>query len=366
MPNTPQPGRIAPIKLPSNGVSAKSSSRSFAINIKNMAKKTSTVGANLEKLKKLPQPVKDQVNLGVAMAGGLTGIAALSSKLIDARNNRINKKGMADFARDIRSGSSGHPPKTRRLTMFGQVMFIGFAMLVDAVEIILDCFVVGAVVNRIIDIVVAIIFIIYFFFKGLSVIDDYGVFGSILGTAVGEFVPLLDVAPFFTLDAIIITNSIMAKDKARQKIIHEQALSIVKEKERQNWIEDYQEKIIEQERDAQEEDEEQTENEQEILNRRTTDQNEVGENRVGRINTPESERSTTPFNQNPQTEGRIAPPEIQKTTAPFEERPGAVGRIAPLEAQTAEAVGGTATAGAEVAGTVGRIAPLVAEAALVV
>jgi hypothetical protein len=128
----------------------------------------------------------------------------------------------------------------KRITTLGQVIFIGFAVTVDLVELILDLLLVGIIVNRIIDIIVAGIFFLYALAKGLTIAEDAKVFGSIGGTVIGEFVPGLDIAPFFTIDAWYITHTIKAKDKAIQKAVNETESAINAEQERQEWISNYQ------------------------------------------------------------------------------------------------------------------------------
>jgi hypothetical protein len=103
---------------------------------------------------------------------------------------------------------------------------------------------VGIIVNRVIDIVVAIIFFGYALLKGLTIAEDAKVYGSITGTIAGEFIPGLDIAPFFTIDAWYITHSIKAKDKARQQTLDEETKSVAAEQERQDWIQNYQQQQL--------------------------------------------------------------------------------------------------------------------------
>jgi hypothetical protein len=347
MPNAPQPGRIAPKPPAGKSVSGATSSASKSA----PGKKSSVSSA--------ASGMMQNIALGgvpLTQLDKVTGAA-------DARIERKNRKSMENFRRDIESGGKGHVPKTKKgITGLGQGIFIAFGAIVDIAEIILDCFVVGVAVNRIIDIVVGIIFLLYAVVKGLSFTKDFKIYGSIIGTFIGEMVPVLDVAPFFALDAWYITSTIKAKDKARQKALNNEAVSIVQKKEQQNWIEDYQEQMVEQE-EQEEEEEERAENEQEILNQRTTDQNETEEGRIGRTNTIKPERSSMSSNQNPHQEGRVTPPETQKSVTPFEQDSGTVGRIAPLETRAAEAVEDTASVGVETAGAIGNTASAGAEAA---
>lgn len=141
-------------------------------------------------------------------------------------------------ARSLRATLPG--PAKKRITGFGQGVFIAFALLVDGTEAILDLFIIGAIVNRIIDIVVGGIFFLYALAKGLTIAGDSKIYGSIFGTIAGEFIPGLDIAPFFTLDAWYITRSLKAKDRAEQQAVDEETKAIVEEQGRQDWIENYQ------------------------------------------------------------------------------------------------------------------------------
>lgn len=143
------------------------------------------------------------------------------------------------------------PNPKKKMSMLGQVIFIGFALLVDFLEIILDLFVIGVAANRIIDIVVAGIFFLFAAVKGLTLAEDKKVYGSIAGTIVGEFIPGLDIAPFFAIDAWYITRSIKAKDRALQQQVDEINSAAIAEQERQDWIANYeQQQEMEEEKDT--------------------------------------------------------------------------------------------------------------------
>jgi hypothetical protein len=131
------------------------------------------------------------------------------------------------------------PTTEKKITTFGQVVFIGFAITVDVTEFLLDIVAVGLIVNRIIDAIVACIFFLYASWKGLTIAEDSKVYNSIVGTAAGEFIPGLDIAPFFTIDAWYITHSIKEKDKAHQAVLDEETKAAVAEQNRQDWVENY-------------------------------------------------------------------------------------------------------------------------------
>lgn len=93
-------------------------------------------------------------------------------------------------------------------------VFIGCAALVDVVQLVLDLFAIGTVVNRIIDIVVAMgmLAVMFFLFKA-SFAEESKLYLSLLATSIGEEIPIADVAPFWTLDAWYIVRSIRKRDK---------------------------------------------------------------------------------------------------------------------------------------------------------
>ena len=169
-------------------------------------------------------------------------MAVNAGKSKDVEIAVTNRNKLNDFAKNRQMGGNMEIPSSeKRLTPFGRVAFIGFAALVDATEFVLDGFAVGVVVNRIIDMTVGAIFLAYFFYKGLSIADNSSVFGSIIGTIAGEFIPLVDIAPFFALDAWYITRAIKMKDKANQTAIDSEVKAVIEEQQRQAWIQNYQE-----------------------------------------------------------------------------------------------------------------------------
>lgn len=107
----------------------------------------------------------------------------------------------------------------KRITTLGQIIFITFGLLVDTTQFFLDLIYIGVIVNRVIDIAVATIFFFYTLFKGLSISEDAKVYASIAGTVAGEFIPGVDIAPFFTIDAWYITQAIKHKDKLSKKAV---------------------------------------------------------------------------------------------------------------------------------------------------
>jgi hypothetical protein len=270
MPNAPQPGRIAPIKL-------KGASPSDAASLIYSA--AQKMGPNT------PKPVKDGFDIasGAALAGPMGGGIVVAGKIIEKKVENKNRQSLNSFQRDLQKYGKANIPKTKkRISGFGQALFIVFAILIDALEIILDAFAVGLIANRIIDIVAGILFMVYALFKGLSIADDFVTLSSIIGTIAGEMIPVIDIAPFFTIDAFWITQAIKAKDKARQKAIDDEALSIAKEQDRQNWMKNYEQELESQEETSSEEDEVQG-GDQKATRQEPTRQDDGGAGRIAPI-----------------------------------------------------------------------------------
>lgn len=96
------------------------------------------------------------------------------------------------------------------------------AITVDIVEIILDFFVVGAIVNRILDIAMAIF--LFFVFLVLRILDERASL-ILFAALIGEEIPGLDAAPLWTLDVWYTIQRAHRQDKeaAAQAEANEQA-----------------------------------------------------------------------------------------------------------------------------------------------
>lgn len=172
-------------------------------------------------------------------------------------------------------------PKTeKRITTFGQVVFIAFAVVVDATEFILNILLIGIILNPIISIIVTGIQAGYARSKGLGS-ESWKVYASIGGTTVGESIPGLSLLPFFTFNAWYITHAIKKIDKTNQKAVAEQGTASTAEQERQEWIANYQ--LQQQDEQMQEDDEqaeEQEENSQDEPEQKANWQNDGGAGRI--------------------------------------------------------------------------------------
>jgi|GEM_PF-2737107 len=289
-PGAPQPGRIAPKQVAVERTASgnydfqKYKAATEGVKIPHIQPKPKTLSptgagkiSNVTSLgvqtaaKVLPKSVKSAIDVGVGVVAGsalIPGVGAapiIVGKIIDARIRSTNRKDIEQLRDDLRHSGKGHVPQTKkRISTFGQVIFIGFAILVDITEIILDAAGgIGILINRILDPVVGLIFLVYALFKGLSISDNWAVFESIIGTIVGEFIPGFDILPFFTADAFFITHTIKNKDKARQAALEQEAQSILDEQNQQNWMREYQQNQAAQaEQDAYEEQESEEEAEE--------------------------------------------------------------------------------------------------------
>ncbi len=89
-------------------------------------------------------------------------------------------------------------------------LLIGLIVLTDITQIVLDLFVVGVAINRFIDIGVAASMLLYFKIRGVKL--NKARLGSIAAVFFGEMIPALDVAPFWSIDAVYIFFSVKAEN----------------------------------------------------------------------------------------------------------------------------------------------------------
>lgn len=104
------------------------------------------------------------------------------------------------------------PQQGSKIPNFEWGLVIGATAVVDVVQIVLDMFVIGAIANRFIDIVVGMALAGYFWIRGVKL--NAKKILSLIASFVGEEIPVIDALPLWTLDVILI----MAWDKAEGKI----------------------------------------------------------------------------------------------------------------------------------------------------
>lgn len=95
---------------------------------------------------------------------------------------------------------------------------ISIAVIVDIVQIILNFFAVGVVINRIIDIVMAILIAGYGVIRRLWTVSKALTFVAYF---VGEMIPIVDVLPFWTLDIINLYGNTVSSKEERDEILSE-------------------------------------------------------------------------------------------------------------------------------------------------
>ena len=99
-------------------------------------------------------------------------------------------------------------PGGSKISNFEWWLVVGATFCIDLIQIILDFFAVGVIVNRLIDIAVGMTLGFYFWIRGVKM-DSKKIFAWI-GTFVGEEIPGIDALPFWTGDVLLT----MAWDKA--------------------------------------------------------------------------------------------------------------------------------------------------------
>lgn len=73
---------------------------------------------------------------------------------------------------------------------------------IDLIQFILDFFVIGAVVNRIIEVIVGFSLLFYFQIRGVSMFNPKRA-AAFLATLVGETIPVVDALPLWTFDVYV-------------------------------------------------------------------------------------------------------------------------------------------------------------------
>jgi len=90
-------------------------------------------------------------------------------------------------------------------------LLIGALALIDLVQAGLDLFAIGVVINRLVDIFVALCLLFIFWIKGIRGARIYGSVAAGFGL---EFIPGVDVLPLWTLDGIFA----FSQDKIAKKL----------------------------------------------------------------------------------------------------------------------------------------------------
>jgi hypothetical protein len=100
--------------------------------------------------------------------------------------------------------------------------------LLDIVQVILDFFVIGVVLNRIIDIVVGILLPVYFWFRGVNMGDWKKLLTAFGGFALEEVgLGGDDGLPFWTLEVGVVWAFVVAEKKAASNPLLSKAMGVM-------------------------------------------------------------------------------------------------------------------------------------------
>ena len=103
----------------------------------------------------------------------------------------------------------------KRLGIISITTLLIFTGIVDVIQIILDLFVVGILINRILDIIIGIILIFWFFILRILTIRVAVGLGL---SFIAEMIPILDIAPAWTLDVIYTAFRVNNEDKQKMSV----------------------------------------------------------------------------------------------------------------------------------------------------
>lgn len=87
---------------------------------------------------------------------------------------------------------------------------------IDLIQFILDFFVIGAVVNRIIEVIVGFSLLFYFQIRGVSMFNPKRA-TAFLATLVGETIPVVDALPLWTLDVYVTYLTVKGEEALMEK-----------------------------------------------------------------------------------------------------------------------------------------------------
>ena len=95
-------------------------------------------------------------------------------------------------------------------------LVIGALLMIDLAQMVLEWLVIGLVINPFIDIFVGMSLALYLQLRGQSLANPKRLFG-LIGTFVGELIPLVDELPLWCLDGVF--NMLLSKsDKILEKV----------------------------------------------------------------------------------------------------------------------------------------------------
>jgi hypothetical protein len=174
----------------------------------------------------IPRSAKVAADVGIGAAvGGVPGAAVgVMANAMAMRTRMQDQHQLKKFKNQLYNSNSAIIPKAKKkIHSVTQIVIITFFVLVDITQVILDCFAVGLLVNRIIDLIVGILLAVYMAFKGMTIADNWKQYASVVLAFVAEFIPIVDVAPLWCLDAWYITHHLKSNDKSRKEALRQQA-----------------------------------------------------------------------------------------------------------------------------------------------
>lgn len=159
-------------------------------------------------------------NPRVASRGAMIQTA---SPKTEAANAALTAKGRA-FSKAVstiqnyekKHAKDKHPDEYRKtFGAFSRIALYTIAIVSDLAQVILDFFVVGVAVNRIIDAVVAVIFVTWFVVKRITLTDHMSIYISLVGSFLLDEIPGVDAltASLWILDVFYTIKTMDAEDK---------------------------------------------------------------------------------------------------------------------------------------------------------
>ena len=98
-----------------------------------------------------------------------------------------------------------------RLTKTRWRLLVGLFVIIDILQIVLDFFAIGVVVNRFIDIAIGVGLPLFLRTQGVKLANPKRMLAT-LGAFVGEMIPVVDALPLWTADVIFTWSTVKAEE----------------------------------------------------------------------------------------------------------------------------------------------------------
>lgn len=113
-------------------------------------------------------------------------------------------------------------PPTKRLSLVVKLPFYTLTVIVDILQVVFDLtLAAGVIINRMIDIIMAIV--LFFSFVFLGIMNTRTAFYLVISIII-EGVPFLDIAPAWTIDVWRTFSIADAEDKAKIDLFNQQQI----------------------------------------------------------------------------------------------------------------------------------------------